>query len=113
MNSEKINQIVDTIISIHDKDIRNQEASDAYFKVMHPNSYEPIIDWNTTYALKILEIVNPYIADWLSYFIYEVPGLKRNDTEYNVTITQNEKEWKLNTVDELKTFLISEYQWKL
>ena len=108
MNHEQIKKIVDTIISIRYNDQRMQEATDSYFKVMYPESYEPIIEWNATYALQILGIVHPDIADWLSYYLYEVPGLKRKE-EYNVVITQNWKEWKLNTVDELKTFLISEY----
>lgn len=109
MNSEQIKKIVDTILSIRYNDQRMQEATDTYFKVMYPESYEPIIEWNATYALQILEIVHPDIADWLSYYLYEVPWLKRTDADYDVVITQNWKEWKLNTVDELKTFLISEY----
>ena len=108
MNSEQIKKIVDTIISIRNNDQRMQEATDAYFKVMHSDSYPPIIEWNATYALKILEIVHPDIADWLSYFIYEVPALKK-DPDYNVTITQNKKKWQLNTVEQLKDFLIKQY----
>ena len=109
MTPEKITKIVDTILSLRYNDKRMQEATDAYFKVMHPGSYAPCIDWNCDTALKILGILHPGIAGDLSYFIYEVPWLKRNDAEYDVVITQNEKEWKMNTVEDLKTFLISEY----
>ena len=109
MTNEQITKIVDTILSIHYNDMKMQEASDAYFKVMHPDSYAPIIDGNCYSALKILRILQPEISSWLSYFIYEVPLLKSNDTEYDVIVTQNGKEWKMNTVQELKAFLISEY----
>lgn len=109
MNSEQIIKIVDTIISIRENDKKMQDATDAYFKVMHPYDYEPTIDWNATYALKILNIVHYDIADWLSYFLYEVPWLKRGDTEYDVKIKQNDKEYPLNTIQELKDFLIEQY----
>lgn len=109
MNSEQIIKIVDTIISIQENDMKMQDATDAYFKVMHPDSFEPIIDWNATYALKILSIVHYDIADWLSYFLYEVPWLKRGDAEYDVTIKQNDKEYPLNTLQQLKDFLLAEY----
>lgn len=110
MTPEQINQIVDTIIQLHENDNRMQEATDSYFKVMHPDSYAPSIAWSCDTALKILGIFHPDIAQDISYFIYEVPLLKMNDTEYDVIVTQNGKEWKMNTVDELKAFLISEYE---
>lgn len=44
MTSDQIIQIVDTIISIRENDKKMQDATDAYFKVMHPYDYEPIID---------------------------------------------------------------------
>lgn len=44
MNSEQIIKIVDTIISIRENDKKMQDATDAYFKVMHPYDYEPTID---------------------------------------------------------------------
>jgi len=53
--------------------------------------------------------VHPDIAGWLSYFIYEVDTLKHYDPDYDVVIKQDCKDWKLNTVEDLKTFLISEY----
>ena len=109
MTPEQISNIVDTIISLRDNDDRMQVATDAYFKVIHPDSYAPIIEWNCTYALNIVNIVHHDIADWLWYYLYEVSWLKRRDAKYDVRITQNWKEWKMNTVEDLKTFLISEY----
>lgn len=44
MTPEQISNIVDTIISLRDNDDRMQEATDAYSKVMYPDSYAPIIE---------------------------------------------------------------------
>lgn len=109
MSPEQINQIVDTIIKMRQKDQESQDASNAFHIALYPDDHNPILIWFTDYALKIVNIVHPDIADWLSYFIYEVPWLKRSDAEYDVVIKQDCKDWKLNNVEELKTFLISEY----
>ena len=73
MNSDQIIQIVDTIISIHESNDKKQEATDAYFEAMHPDSYAPIVHSNTTDAFRILDIIHFDMSDWIQYFIYEVP----------------------------------------
>jgi len=109
MTPEQITKIVDTIIKMRQKDQESQNASNAFHIALYPDDHNPILIWFTDYALKIVNIVHPDIAGWLSYFIYEVDTLKHYDPDYDVVIKQDCKDWKLNTVEDLKTFLISEY----
>lgn len=109
MNSDQIIQIVDTIISIHESNDKKQEATDAYFEAMHPDSYAPIVHSNTTDAFRILDIIHFDMSDWIQYFIYEVPWLRRGDANYDVRILYKNKEYPLNNLSQLKDFLITEY----
>jgi len=43
--------------------------------------------------------------EWISYFIYEVPCLKRTDPEYDVIVTFDNVKWKMNTKEDLVNLL--------
>ena len=112
MSPEQINKIVDTIINCRYQDQEAQDASNVFHNALYPDSHNPILNGTTDNALVIVKIMHSEIADWLSYFIYEVDTLKHYDPDYDVVIKQDCKDWKLNTVEDLKTFLISEYALK-
>lgn len=109
MNSYQIIKIVDTIISIRENDNKKQKATEIYFEAMHPDSYAPILESNLTDVFKILDIINFDMSDWIQYFIYEVPWLRRGDANYDVRILYKNREYPLNTLSQLKDFLITEY----
>lgn len=109
MNKAQITAIVNAMLELRKRDQDMQKASDIYHDALYPDCHNPFLVWVTDWALKILDLVEPEISEWISYFIYEAPGLKRNDPDYDVVVTFDNVKWKMNTKEDLITFLQNAY----
>lgn len=105
MNKSQITAIVNAILELRKKDQDMQKASDIYHDALYPDCHNPCLTGITDWALKILDLVEPEISDWISYFIYEVPGLKRNEHDYDVIVKYELIDYHMNTKEDLITFL--------
>lgn len=105
MTPIQITAIVSAILELREQDQKMQKASDIYHDALYPDCHNPSLVGVTDWALKVLDLVEPEISEWISYFIYEVPGLKRNAPDYDVTVKHDNIEWHMNTKEELITFL--------
>lgn len=105
MNKSQITAIVNAILELREQDQKMQKASDIYHDALYPDCHNPFLVWVTDWALKILDLVEPYMAEWISYFIYEAPWLKRNEPDYDVIVEQGNEKWHMNTKEDLINFL--------
>jgi len=105
MNKAQITAIVNAMLELREQDQKMQKASDIYHDALYPDCHNPFLVGITEWALKLLDLVHPEIAEWISYFIYEVPSLKRPDTNYDVIIKNEGIDYYLNTKEDLITFL--------
>ena len=105
----QIAAVVNHILKLREQDVNAQKASNAYHEALYPDSHNPSLVGVTDWALKLLDLIHPEIADWISYFVYEVPGLKKNDPDYRVKIKSNWLYYYVDTKEDLITFLKHEY----
>jgi len=107
MTKEQLKQILELVYSQHEKDNETQKATQAFLNCIGEDGQI----CTTSIAEQInnaIRILNPDIADWISYFLWEVPLLQRGENK-KVTITNNHIEHDVSTREQQKEFLLSEY----
>ena len=73
MTPIQITAVVNAMLKLKEKDEKMQQASDIYHEALYPESHTPFLIGSISGAFMVLDLIYPEIAEWISYFIYEVP----------------------------------------
>lgn len=107
MTKEQLSNMLDLVYSQYDKDNETQKATQAFLNCIGEDGQ--ICTTSIAEQInKAICIIDPEIADWISYFLWEVPSLQRRSFD-PVIITSNWVEYDVSTREQQKGFLLSEY----
>lgn len=87
MTKEQLSNMLDLVYSQYDKDNETQKATQAFLNCIGEDGQ--ICTTSIAEQInKAICIIDPEIADWISYFLWEVPSLQRRSFD-PVIITYN------------------------
>lgn len=110
MNQEQLKRILEIVYIQHEKDKETQEKANAFLDCIGVDGQ--ICTTSIAEQInKVICVINPDVADWISYFLWEVPWLQRVYKE-PVIVRMDDKGWDVSTKELQISFILHYYATK-
>lgn len=105
MKRNNLKEVLIKLFKQNKKDKKIQEASDKLYKLIAPESYEPILNSITEKQLEVLRpLLDPDLYDWIEYFLFEAENFyPKCDIMYNY------KEYTIISETDAIMFLLKQF----
>lgn len=71
MNALQLKQTLELLEIVYKNDRAVNKATRAYYEIISPGEYAPVIEWKLSSILNYIKIENPEIAELLEYYFFE------------------------------------------